>query len=86
MLTDQLRCLVLGRFFGWLVQANLSPTAFSIQPSSILANRLHPQHRTKDDDDDEEDWDKSTISDSTDPRNSSVAGFSDRAVQQKYRC
>jgi len=41
-------------FFGWLVQAKFPPIAFSIQPSSILANRFHPP--IEDDDDDEEDW------------------------------
>jgi hypothetical protein len=30
--------VVLGCFPGWLVQANLSPIAFSIQPSSIPAD------------------------------------------------
>ncbi len=36
-------------FFG-VVRAKLSPVAFSVDPSSILANRVDPQPRTKDDD------------------------------------
>jgi len=39
-----------------VVRAKLPPLAFSIHPSSILANRLDPQPRTKDDDE-EENWD-----------------------------
>ena len=35
------------------LQAELPPVAFSMLPSSILANRLDPQPRTKDDDEDE---------------------------------
>jgi hypothetical protein len=38
-----------------VVRAKLSPIAFSIHPYPILANRLDPLTRTKDDD--EEDWD-----------------------------
>jgi len=40
-----------------VVRAKLPPLAFSIYPSSILANHLDPQSRTKDDDEEEEDWD-----------------------------
>ena len=35
-----------------VVRAKLPPVAFSMLPSSILANRLDPQPRTKDDDED----------------------------------
>ena len=45
-----------------VVRAKLPPIAFSMHPSSILANRLDPQPtRTKDDDEDEDEqeegWD-----------------------------
>jgi alpha-ribazole phosphatase len=41
-----------------VVRAKLPPLAFSIHPCSVLANRLDPQPRTKDDDEYEADWDK----------------------------
>ena len=34
-----------------VVRAKVPPLAFSMHPSSILANRLDPQPRTKDDED-----------------------------------
>jgi hypothetical protein len=37
-----------------LVRAKIPPLAFSMHPSSILANRLDPQPRTKDDDEERE--------------------------------
>jgi hypothetical protein len=41
-----------------VVRAKLPLLAFSIHASSILANHLDPQSRTKDDDEEEEeDWD-----------------------------
>jgi hypothetical protein len=43
-------------FFGWLIPANLSPIAFSIQPSCILATAAGGTTEDDDDDDDEKDW------------------------------